>query len=623
MSLNLFHPENFPNWAAYHDHVVEDIRMSQIEAELARLTEEDKKAREAVAQRQRQALADQEASATPQSPASAPEVAKIEPEPCPICRDETEQPQDDFVTLPCKGAHQAHPECFRDWIQSNNGGHDKCPMCRQSLRHSCEHLMDPKLLVAGTIIRQQTLEAPCVADCPGAEELYRRNLEVFQHSFRDALQRAEGLYHPQVLNWDFQGIADEMLDALINNVYHRVNHFGDDMTRWQRENDEALSARINHIERERQRIAATADRWAHQARHYEALFGQLHPTLREAAGNVVDAHQRDMLRLVERTNELDRERKFLLESYRLAGNRLFGCYMNLGILVRRLDRWTAIWDREIGRDQDGDWWRREIQRVGLLPESLKLWRELMGSEQAKRLSRGGITSAERARSLLLQQQQQQQQQQASSPGQINHSWNGPGFGEVQPGNANDEPAEDWSNAIYDAAEHQPAQANEDVVEEGVGRMDNNIQHQARPDHVPPPPQAAAPGSVNPIRLAAGLTLIAGEALALMRQGGIPQVPPNVPMMSNAQTLASSTSVQMWSVPSASQETGLVVNDTQEAGDEEGDWDDEEETEVEVATPEHFQPQLQHPLEPEWILEYREQIRLEEERIERRRRGPRL
>ncbi|KAK7952509.1 uncharacterized protein PG986_008237 [Apiospora aurea] len=71
----------------------------------------------------------------------------------------------DFVTLPCAGAQIAHPDCFRQWLESENGGQDgKCPLCRQDLHRSCGQLMSADLLVARTTIPKDAL------DCPGPEE---------------------------------------------------------------------------------------------------------------------------------------------------------------------------------------------------------------------------------------------------------------------------------------------------------------------------------------------------------------------------------------------------------------------------------------------------------------------
>ncbi|KAK8133499.1 hypothetical protein PG984_005511 [Apiospora sp. TS-2023a] len=420
------HILNFASWTAYFDQRVEAIRMSEIDRELARLTDEAK------AQQQQQQQ-QQQAS------------VQVEPEECPICKDESEQPQDDFVTLPCNGAHRAHPDCFRNWLQSENMSHDKCPLCRQSLRYSCGQVMDVDLLVAGTVIPQQSLEATCSAHCPGE---YAHNYDAFYHSFRDAIQQTEGFHEPLLLAMPPEDINDDILHGWAEDVISRVEQFGEDLVELLEQNDQIFHTLIDQTQQERVNMATRAAR--------NGVF--LHPERVEALDlyeQSVSTHHQDVKERLERL---------------LDGQIELGEY---------LDHWCAILDGDEGQQEDEDWWREEAEILEYFPtycDQLHVWIE----SWKRRIPFGRI-----AMEIRVEQQSQASvaaqpednnvntkdeadvPPAAAPPTSTNHSWNGPGIGKVQSGNDNDEPAEeDWSNAIpAAAAEHQDDDANQEETKE--------------------------------------------------------------------------------------------------------------------------------------------------------------
>ncbi|KAK7977058.1 hypothetical protein PG996_003128 [Apiospora saccharicola] len=399
------HILNFANWTAYFDQRVEAIRMSEIDRELARLTDEAK------AQEQQQAS------------------AQIEPEECPICKDESEQPQNDFVTLPCNGAHRAHPDCFRNWLQSENMAHDKCPLCRQSLRYSCGQVLDVDLLVAGTVIPQQSLDATCSAACPGE---YAHNYDAFYLSFRDAMQQTEGFHYPLILAIHPEDINDDVLHEWAEDVMGRVEQFGHDLVELLQQNDEIFYTLIDQVQQERENMATRAARNG----------GLLHP---------------------ERVEELDLYEQSVSKHHQDVKDRLGRLLDGQIELGAYFDLWCAILNGDVGQQEDEDWWRTEAATLESFPAYCPPAAQHEGNNVNTR-DEAGVPPA------------------ATPPTSTNHSWNGPGIGKVQPGNDNDKPAEDWSNAIpAAAAEHH----DDDIVDTNQGETQKTL---GTPEQSQPQPQ---------------------------------------------------------------------------------------------------------------------------------------
>ena len=393
---------NNSGWAANFDQAVEDIRMAEADAQLECLAAE---AEQAEAQEQQQATVKDEASATSQSLPSAPEIEAIEPEACPICRDDSEQPQDDFVSLPCAGAHRAHPECFKHWIESKSAGHDKCPMCRQPLYYSCEHLIDVNLLVAGTVIPQQILQGPCKANCPGTAEMYQYNRSQFTFNYRRAMLQVGAIFHsPRILRLDPDRFPIAHLHRLNHEAAHMVFHYGDDVAEWEHEEEQASRAspsnshqaardRLHQLYRQLGFVFIRLERYqdivdGDMGRHEDEAWWQLQ---NETLGRVPDS----LRYFREQMQELTAERQAR------------------GIREPD-DGWaTDNEDDDYDDDYDDDFDDDEPPAAAPSTPIAHDWN--------------------------------------------NHTWSGPSIAEAQPGNNNAGPAEDWSNAISSGVEHQEQQ----------------------------------------------------------------------------------------------------------------------------------------------------------------------
>ncbi|KAK8038636.1 hypothetical protein PG993_007047 [Apiospora rasikravindrae] len=229
----------------------------------------------------------------------------------------------------------------------------------------------------------------------------------------------------------------------------------------------------------------------------------------------------------------------------------------------------------------------------------------------------------------------------ASPQQINHNWNGPGFWEAQPAdddnNDNAEPAEDWSDAVAVAgAENHDDNPDNDAPEDGddqaaVEQQLPEPEQQDQPDEeddlksvvedacrmaidfpradlpdatIPQPPAAAAAPEPrhDPFKPVRGLIVLAAGALALVRASAAeatPQVQSDIPLDP---------------APAALPEIEAVEEEGEPQAEEEAKDEDKNDKEGTVATTESEQRAAR------WTAEM---MSAEMERLERRRRGPKL
>lgn len=92
----------------------------------------------------------------------------VEPVICPICREEVEDPANDFVTVPC--GHAYHPHCVTEWLHGTHGIHGRnvdCPTCRQPLRYrNCNCPLERSRLVAGADLSLPSAGVNFTGFCP-------------------------------------------------------------------------------------------------------------------------------------------------------------------------------------------------------------------------------------------------------------------------------------------------------------------------------------------------------------------------------------------------------------------------------------------------------------------------
>ncbi|KAK8094933.1 hypothetical protein PG997_001618 [Apiospora hydei] len=576
-------------------------------------------------------------------------------ESCPICIEETDQPGNDFVTLPCNGAHKAHPDCFRQWLDSPNAGHDKCPLCRQDLRRSCGHLLSTDLLVAGTAIPKDILESPCADGCPGPEDpeeeddgiepspaylewLYQIN--HFWMHFRgpvadaaDALDNfADGWVNDLVQYHEILGLAERVVSRL---QAHRAT-----LSRWHQDDINALGIRLWNLERETNRISTTADLYAAERERYtQERFGDMQPEMHRAISTVWREHVRIIDFNLRRIQQIGNERDALWARFVQSENRLVHINWRMGQYVNCLRSWIDIFNAYIYNGPvDEGWWRQQIGEEEVDNASTTAQNGDAEDEDEPQVNdRDEHAAAVHDNSPEDAHLNNADIDAHAPPQQINHNWNGPGFWEAQPANDNDndnaEPAEDWSNAIGVAgAEHEEGNPKDDDVEgeddqaavqqplqepeqhdqpdeeengadnigERVHRMDIDTLREDLPDTIPQPPivPAAPEPHYRPLRSAMELAAIAAGALALQQAitaGTAPPAQPDVPLDAAPAALLEIEAMELEVEPEAAED-----KDQQD------------------------QPQAQRPENDEraaqWTTEY---LRAEWERLQRRRWGPKL
>ncbi|KAK6844783.1 hypothetical protein PG995_014893 [Apiospora arundinis] len=476
-------------WATAFDREVGRITMSQIDEELDRLTEEDRASRQQ--QHQQDSKSKGKATTAPLPRSSPPTPPQPELEECPICKEETESPEANFVSLPCAGAHQAHPECFKQWLESSR---DKptCPLCRQSMAHNCGHALSAGYLVAGTAVPPQILESPCKKNCEGAELMRQRRYVEHMLEFRRVwfghviypLVRELTPSEEQHLLTEFQGQSDSFwIDYTVGRLQQRIREVCD-LQKWFEESS-ALAERVcEPYQREIEGIRArrTAAEQAHPL--VSSRIAKLEKLIRDV---------RDPLKYLERETEriLDK----------------------MGTLVRLFYRWRRVADPEfgLGRSATSDgWWDREHRQMRTFLRGfirLEKDRELLLTSWRDREGRNYYTWRQ-ARVPL-------------APPEINHSWNNPVFGAPV---ANDptRPAEDWTGAIQPA----PAEQQDNIAEEeGNGRMGLELPHDAFPSDAlleatsQVPSVLTVDGRLRSLLLLLGLPLVlaAGVAMAVVQR----------------------------------------------------------------------------------------------------------
>ncbi|KAK7947858.1 uncharacterized protein PG986_008744 [Apiospora aurea] len=484
-------------------------------------------------------------------------------ESCPICIEETDQPGNDFVALPCNGAHKAHPDCFRQWLDSPNAGHDKCPLCRQDLRHSCGHLLSVDLLVAGTAIPKGILESPCTEDCPGPEDPeqgdqdiepnpeffeWARHINHFWEHFSRAVPEAAGAPGNFSHGWVGGLVEFHEILALAEELVHRLQAHQFNLRRWHRDDISTYNIRLWNLQRELNNINTAADRYAAEHERYtQERFVGMQPEVSRAMRTV----------------------------------------------------WGAVLGAPRGEEDDnasttaqnGDAEDEDEPQVNDRDEHAAAVHD--NSPDDAHLNNAADDAP-------------------APPEQIDHNWNGPGFWEAQPANDNGgdnvEPAENWSNAIGVAgAEPQDDNPEDDDVE---GEDDQSAvrqplqepeQHdQSDEDTIPQPPvvPAAPEPHYRPLRSAGGLAAIAAGALALQQAitaGTTPPAQPDAPLDA---------------APAALPEIEPTELEVEPEAAEDKDQQD--------------QPQPQRPENDERAAQWRtEFMSAEWERLQRRRWGPKL
>ncbi|KAK8108162.1 uncharacterized protein PG998_010175 [Apiospora kogelbergensis] len=463
------------NWAA-------------IDAEIHRLTEEDR------ASRQQQVTEDRKestsASTTP-TPAAALERPEAPPEEelecCNICTEPTKDAKADFVSLPCPGAHRAHPECFKTWIESNNENHDKCPMCRHALIHTCGHLLSVDLLVAGVAIPPAWLERACKTGCPGFQnaERYQQQQAAFNELYRtQVIVPLLSYLSPPGERLEIDILDDEEVLHTAQSGRLRIEEHITMLRAWMFN----ISVRgTTEIDRGLQKII--------ELQQFVAEYAEERDRLREATGQGTDesgehdaflqhlGDQVEILRTgIRRTRaRADREE----EQYRT----VMGA---MRVLHLRFGEWMMIFGTDCGRDQTDAWWWRQRNQLANCRNQLRAIGD--GMELIGTLARGVDEVHGTPPSSPV-------------PRQINHTWGGPTFGGQQ---AMDQAVpshrpEDWAGAIPGpAASHGNIGDTEDGNDQAAAEPEQQQQEQESGPVQQGPPQPESATEAQGRRPRAGL-----------------------------------------------------------------------------------------------------------------------